>query len=185
MVTQRRIEANPAQLKAILESSAPAYRKGVQQLTGRLAALGRFISRFTDRLKHFFITFKGANQAEWNEECDKALTMIKQYLAEPPVRTSLEADETLFVYLAVSDVSVSTALFKEYENRKQRPVFFISKSLADAETRYNHLELATLALRVATKKLRPYFQAHPIVVLTDLPLRSTIHKPDLSERMAR
>ena len=63
--------------------------------------------------------------------------------------------------------------------------FFVSKSLANAETRYSHLEQAALALRVATKKLRPYFQAYLIVVLTDLPLRSTIHKPDLSERMAR
>ena len=31
----------------------------------------------------------------------------------------------------------------------------------------------------------PYFQAHPVVVLTDLPLRGTIHKPNLSGRMAR
>ena len=46
MVTQRGIEANPTQLKAILESSAPNSRKGVQQLTGRLAVLGLFISRF-------------------------------------------------------------------------------------------------------------------------------------------
>ena len=44
MVTQRGKEANPAQLKAILESPAPAFRKGVQQLTGRLAALGQFIA---------------------------------------------------------------------------------------------------------------------------------------------
>ena len=80
---------------------------------------------------------------------------------------------------------MSAALFKEDENRKQRPVFFVSKSLASVETRYSHLELAALAFRLATKKLRPYFQAHPIVVLTDLPLRSTIHKPDLSRRMAR
>ena len=45
MVTQRGIEANPTQLKAILESPALASRKGVQQLTGWLTALGRFISR--------------------------------------------------------------------------------------------------------------------------------------------
>ena len=45
MVTQRGIEANPTQLKAILESQAPASRKLVQQLTGRLAFLGRFIFR--------------------------------------------------------------------------------------------------------------------------------------------
>ena len=185
MVTQRGIEANPAQLKAILESPAPASRKEVQQLTGRLVALGQFISRFTDRLKPFFATLKGANRTECNEECDEALTAIKQYLAEPPILASPEAGETLFVYLAVSDVSVSAALFKEDENKKQRPTFFVSKSLADAETRYNHLELVALALRVATKKLRPYFQAHPIIVLINLPLRSTIHKHDLSERMAR
>ena len=64
-------------------------------------------------------------------------------------------------------------------------MFFVNKSSSDVETRYSHLEQAALALRVTTKKLRPYFQAHPIVVLTDLPLRSTIHKPDLFGRMAR
>ena len=183
MVTQRGIEANPAQLKAILESPTPSSRKGVQQSTGRLAALRRFISRFTDHLKPFFVTLKGANQAGWNEECDEALKTIKQYLAEPLVLASLEAGETLFVYLVVSDVLVSAALFKENDNIKQRPVFFVNKSLVDAEARYSHLEQAALALRVATKKLRPYFQAHPIVVLIDLPLRSTIHNPDLSGRM--
>ena len=75
-------------------------------------------------------------------------------------------------------------MFKEDENIKQRLVFFVSKSLTDSKTRYNHLKQAALALWIATKKLYLYFQAHPIVVLTDLPLRSTIHKLDLSERMA-
>ena len=64
MVTQRGIESNLAQLKAILESLAPSSRKGVQQLTERLAALRRFISLFTDRLKPFFATLKGTNRAE-------------------------------------------------------------------------------------------------------------------------
>ena len=141
-----------------------------------MAALGRFISRFTDCLKSFFVTLKGANRAEWNEECDEALTAIKHYLAESPVLASPEAGKTLYVYLAVSDVLVSVALFKEDENRKQRPVFFVNKSLADLETRYSHLEQAALVLWVATKKLCPYFQAHPIIVLTDLSFRSTIHK---------
>ena len=53
-----------------MESQTPTSRKGVQQLTDRLAALGRFISRFTDRLKPFFTTLKGAKQTGWNMECD-------------------------------------------------------------------------------------------------------------------
>ena len=157
----------------------------VQQLTGRLAALGRFISWFTDLLKPFFATLRGVNQARWNEECDQALVAIKRYLAEPLILASPEADETFFLYLAVSDVAVSAALFKDCEDRSQRLVFFVSKSLADTETRYTHLEQTALALWMAAKKLHPYFQAHLIVVLTNLPLRSTIHKPELSGRMTR
>ena len=185
MVTQRGIEANAAQLKGILESPAPSSRKGVQQLIGRLAALRQFISRFTNYMNPFFATLKGVDRAGWNEESDQALVAIKHYLAESLVLASLEAGETLFMYLVVFVIAVSVVLFKEGEDGRQRPMLFVSKSLADAETRYNHLEQAALSLRTIAKKLCLYFQAHPIVVLTNLPLRSTIHKLDLSRRMAR
>ena len=185
MMTRRGTEASPAQLRAILESSAPSSRKGVQQLTGWLAALGRFISRFTDRLKPFFSILKETNRAGWNEECDLAFTQIKQYLAQPPIFASPDVGKTLFVHFAVSEVAVSAALFKENNDGRQKPLFFVSKSLVDAETRYSHLEQAALGLRIAAKKLYPYFQAHPIMVLTDLPFRSTLHKPNFSGRMAR
>ena len=184
MVTQRGIEANLTQLKAILQSLAPSSKKGIQQLTGRLAALGPFISRFMDHLKPFFATLRGANWAEWNEECDRAFMAIKQYLTEPPILVSPKIGDTLYLYLAASDIAVSAALFKECGDAKLKHVLFVSKSLTDAETIYSHLERATLALRTTAQKLRPYFQAHPVVVLTDLPLRGTIHKPDMSGRMA-
>ena len=129
------IEANLSRLKAILESPALSSRKGVQQLTGRLAALGRFISWFTYLLKPFFSTLRGASRAGWNKECDRAFIQI-----EPPILASPDTGETLFVYLAISKIAVSAALFKENEVGKQRPIFFISKSLADVKTRYSHLE---------------------------------------------
>ena len=82
---------------------------------------------------------------------------IKQYLAEPPVLAITEVGEILFVYLVISDIAVSAALFKENADGTYRLVFFVSKSLANIETRYNHLEQAALALWVTTKKLHPYF----------------------------
>ena len=147
MVTQRGIEANPAQLKAILQSPDPSSKKEIQQLTGWLAALGRFISRFTDRLKPFFTTLRGASRAEWNEECDREFVAIKQYLTELSILVSPKAGDTLYLYLAASDIAISSALFKECGDAKLRPIFFVSKSLTDAETRYTHLERAALALR--------------------------------------
>ena len=145
------------QLKAILQSPAPSSKKEIQQLIGRLAALGRFISRFTDRLKPFFNTLRRPNWAEWDKECDQAFVAIKSYLIEPPILASPEARDILYLYLAASDVAVSAALFKECGDTKLRPVFFISKSLTDVETRYTHLERAALALRTTAQKLRPYF----------------------------
>ena len=122
MVTQMGIEANLVQLKAILQSPAPSSKKGIQQLIGRLAALRHFISWFTDRLKPFFTTLRGANRAKWNEECDRAFVAIKQYLTEPPNLVILEAGDTLYLYLASSDVAVSDALFKECGDARLRPV---------------------------------------------------------------
>ena len=162
-----------------MESQTPTSRKGVQQLIGWLAALGWFISCFANRLKPFFTTLKGAKLIGWNKECDQAFMAIKQYLTKPPILASPEAGNTLYLYRVVSDVSISAALFKEDENQKQRLVFFVRKSLSEAR-----LEQATLALCVVAKKLCHYFQAHLIVMLTNLPLRSTIHKPNLSGRMA-
>ena len=57
---------------------------------------------------------------------------IKQYLTEPPILASSEAGDMIYLYLAVSEVSVSVALLKEDENQKQRLIFFISKSLFEA-----------------------------------------------------
>ena len=184
-MASRGIEANPIQCKSIMDSQIPTSRKGVQQLTGWLAALGRFISRFIDRLKPYLITLRGAKMANWNEECDQAFMAIKQYLTKPPILDSPAAGDTLYLYLVISEASVSATLFKENENKKQRPIFFVRKSLSEEETRYTHLEQAALALRVVAKQPHPYFQAHPIVVLTNFPLRSTIHKPDLLGRMVQ
>ena len=69
-MTQRGIEVNPIQLRAIMESHTPTTRKGVQQLTGRLATLGQFIARFIDRLKLFFTTLKRAKKTGRDKECD-------------------------------------------------------------------------------------------------------------------
>ena len=101
-----------------MDSQIPTFRKRVQQLIGRLAALGRFISRFTDRLKLSFIALRGVKRVGWNEECDQAFMTIKQYLIEPPIMASPKAGDTLYLYLAVSEVSASVALLKENENQK-------------------------------------------------------------------
>ena len=91
--------------------------------------------------------------------------------------------EVLLLYLAVSKHAVSTVVARE-EGTKQLPIYYVSKALLDAETRYSHLEKLALALMDAARKLRPYFQAHQIVVVTSFPIKLVLHKPEVSGKWA-
>ena len=84
-------------------------------------------------------------------------------------------EEVLYAYLVVTNHAVSLVLI-QVDSEVQRLVYYIRKSLQDAETRYSHMEKAILALVHITRKLPHYFQAHTMVVLTQLPLQAVLQK---------
>ena len=97
--------------------------------------------------------------------------------------SSPAADEVLYAYIAVAPHAVSLVLIRE-DNGLQRPVYYVNKSLHEAEIRYSPLEKAILAVVHASRKLPYYFQAHTVVVLTQLPLKSVLRTADYTGRIA-
>ena len=85
--------------------------------------------------------------------------------------SSPELDEVLFAYIAVAPYAVSLVLIR-VDNGIQRLVYYVSKSLHETEVRYLLLEKAILAVVLGTRKLPHYFQAHIVVVLIQLPLKT-------------
>ena len=67
----------------------------------------------------------------------------------------------------------------------QRPIYYVSKRLLDAETKYPELEKLALALMVASRELRPYFHAHSIEVLTNYPLSQVLQKSEASGKLLK
>ena len=115
MVSQKGIEANLDKIKAILEMQPPKTTKEIQRLTGRVAALNRFMSRSTDKWLPFFKTLKKA--FVWTEECHQAFEELKRYLTEPPLLNPSKQGEELYLYLVISPTAVSSALIREEERR--------------------------------------------------------------------
>ena len=173
MVTHRGIEVNPDQIKAINNLQSPRNPKEVQKLTGMAAALNRFISRSADRCRPFFLLINKWKGFEWTEECVIAFQQLKDYLARPPIMSSPEPDKVLFVYIAVAPYAVSLVLIR-VDYGVQRPVYYVSKSLHKAEVRYLPLEKAILAVVLGTRKLPHYFQAHTVIVLTQLLIKAIL-----------
>ncbi|XP_056850784.1 uncharacterized protein LOC130500096 [Raphanus sativus] len=100
IVSHRGIEANPEQVRAIQVIPSPRNVKEVQRLTGRMAALSRFISRLSDKSHAFFETLKDPKDFQWTDKC-----------------------EVLLLYLAVSEHAVSAFLVRE-DGRKQHPIYY-------------------------------------------------------------
>ena len=157
--------------------------QGVQVLTGMLDALNRFISKFADRCRPFYQLLKKWKGFQWDEECDKAFRDLKEYLTQAPMLTAPDPGEDLFMYVSMSNHVVSVVLLKD--RGTQQLVYYISKTLVDAETRYLHLEKLVLALVHATRKLPHYFQARTVFILTEYPLQSLLRRSDFTGQIAK
>ena len=108
---------------------------------------------------------------------------MKTYLLSPPLLSPSQLGEELFLYLAISSAVVSATLVRE-EDRVQKPVYHIGQALRGIKERYSPVEKLTFALVTAARKLKPYFQAHTIIVLTDKPLRPAMSNLEIVRRMA-
>ena len=98
--------------------------------------------------------------------------------------SSPEPDEVLFAYIVMAPYSVSLVLIR-VDCDVQRPVYYVSKSLHEAEVRNLPLEKAILAIVFGTRKLPHYFQAHTVVILTQLPLKAILRSTDYIGRVAK
>ncbi|KAK2991305.1 hypothetical protein RJ640_024570 [Escallonia rubra] len=177
MISERGIEANPEKIQAIQEMVAPRRVKEIQILTGRIAALSRFLSKSAERCLPFFKALKNIKNFEWTDECQTSFDKLKEYLTSPPLLSKPLPGEDLFLYLAVSESAVSAVLIREQDGR-QLPIYYVSKILQGAEQRYPNTEKLAFALLIAARSF-----SHTMVVLTDKPLSRILHKPDLSGRL--
>ena len=82
---------------------------------------------------------------EWTEECAQAFQQLKEYFSQPPIMSNLGTDEVLFAYITVAPHAMSLVLIR-VDNSRQRPVYYVSKSLHEAKIRYLPLEKAILAV---------------------------------------
>ena len=183
MLTDRGIEANPDKCATIIAMRSQTSVKEVQQLTGRMAALSRFVSA-GEKGHPYFQCLKRNSRFAWTDKCEATFLKLKEYLATPPELCKLVAGVPLRLYFAVTERAISSVLVQE-QDQVQRPIYFVSKALQGPETRYQSLEKAALAVVFSAKRLRHYFHSFTVVVMTNLPIQKVLQKPDVAGRMVR
>ena len=94
-----------------------------------------------------------------------------------------QPSEELFLYLAVSLATVSATLVRK-EERVQKPMYYTNRALRGAKERYPPTEKLAFALVTVACKVKPYFQAHTVIILTDKPLRRAVSNPEVAGQLA-
>jgi hypothetical protein len=201
LVSYRGIEANPEKIKAIEAMRPPARIKDIQKLAGSLAALSRFISRLAGRVLPFFKLLRKSGPFSWTEGEEQAFQELKQHLVSLPILVAPELRELLYLYIvaaaeAVSMVLVVESMAQEAQEPKgsgpatgvwtvQKPVYYDSEVLHEAKTRYLETHNLLCDVLVASRKLRHYFQAHRVVVVTSFLLRAILHNSNATGNIAK
>ncbi|GKA52654.1 reverse transcriptase domain-containing protein [Tanacetum coccineum] len=158
---------NEAEYEALIAGLRIAEKIGVQNLEvnvdSKLVA-NQVLSKVSGEITTIFQNFEKMHKKSdflWTEEAEAAFKQMKEHIAKLPMLTAPEEQEELIVYLAASKEAVSAVLMTEREAR-QMPIYFVSRALRGPEINYTAMEKLVLALVHASKRLRRYFQAHPI-----------------------
>ncbi|GJT30819.1 reverse transcriptase domain-containing protein [Tanacetum coccineum] len=181
------IKPCPDKVDAVLQLPSPRTIKEVQSLNGKLAGLNRFLSKSAEKSLPLFKTLKNCTKKSdfcWTSDAEKAFRELKQHLSKLPTLVAPRPQEELIMYLSASHGAVGAVLMTERDT-VQTPVYFISRALQGPELNYTPMEKLVLALVFAAKRLQRYFQAHPIAVITNQPIKQIISRPDVAGRLQK
>ena len=155
-----------------------------------MALLSRFISRLGEKALPLYHLLKKTDKFVWSEAADAAFKELKRAMATTPVLAPPTPGEPMLMYIAASNRVVSVVLVVEREEAGkqrsvQRPVYYLSEVLSQSKQNYPHYQKLVYGVYMATKKLKHYFQEHPIKVISDAPLADIIGNKDATGRVAK
>jgi len=182
LITERGIKANPDKCAEIIGMGRLVSVKEVQQLTGHMTALSRFLSASGDKGYPYFQCLKKNNRFVWTRECEETFIKLKEFLASPSVLCKPLSGTPIRLYFAVTERTISTVIVQE-QDRIQKSVYFVSKVLQGPETQYQAIEKASLAVVFTARRILHYFQSFTVIVMTEIPIHKVLQQLDITGRM--
>jgi ribonuclease HI len=186
LVHNRGIDVDPAKASAIATMRPPTSHKELKSFLGRLSYIRRFIPGLAAVTSTFSRLLKKGVSFNWSAECQEAFERIQAIMTKLPTVCAPIAGKPLRLYLASNSQAIGALVAQENGQGVEQPVYYVSRGLKDTETRYSVAERACLALVYASQRLRHYFLAHKIQLMTKShPIRSLLQRPVLSGRLAQ
>uniref|UniRef100_A0A2N9IB95 RNA-directed DNA polymerase n=1 Tax=Fagus sylvatica TaxID=28930 RepID=A0A2N9IB95_FAGSY len=186
LVHQRGIDVDPTRASAIATMKPPTTHKELKSFLGKLSYIRRFIPGLAAVTSAFSPLLKKGASFHWSTECQEAFEKVQNIMTKLPTVCAPISGKPLRLYLASNSQAIGALIAQENDNGVEQPIYYVSRTLKDAESRYSGAERSCLALIYASQRLRHYFLAHKVQLMTKShPIRSLLHRSVLSGRLAQ
>jgi hypothetical protein len=190
IVSQRGIKANPSKIKAIEALEPPTELKDVQKFAGCLALLSWFVNRLREKAMLLYQLMKKTDHFVWSQCTDDAFNKLKRALSTVPVLATPALREPMLLYIAATPQVVNIVIVVErIEEGKELPVqrlvYYLSEVLTLSKQNYPHYQKIMYGMYMVAKKLKHYFEEHPIMVVSTTLLSEIIGCKDATGRVAK
>jgi ribonuclease HI len=152
--------------------------------------MSRFISQLDEKGLPLYRLLKKHERFSWTVKAQETLDKLKATLSHAPILMPPQDGEPLYLYVAATTQVVSVVIVVERAEEGhalpvQWPVYYISEVLSEIKTRYPQIQKLLYAVVLARRKLRHYFETHPVTIVSSFPLGEIIWSPDAAGRIAK
>jgi hypothetical protein len=186
IVSKDGIKIDPKRVEAIDTINFPRNVKEIQSFLGKINFLRRFIPNFAEIVKLITDMLKKDSEVKWTSEAKASFQRIKKVISEAPVLASPDYTKEFLIFSFASEHTIAVVLLQKNEESFERPIAFFSKSLRDAELKYDILEKQAYAMVKSLKAFRTYvLHSKVIAYVPSSSVKDILVQPDNDGRRGR
>jgi hypothetical protein len=186
IVSKEGIKVDPKRVEAIDTINIPRNIKEIQSFLGKINFLRRFIPNFAEIIKLITDMLKKDNQVKWTTEAKASFERVKKSIGEAPVLANPDYTKEFLIFSFTSEHTIAVVLLQKNEEGFEQPISFFSKSLRDAELKYDILEKQAYAMVKALKDFRTYVLHSKIIAYVPTSIvKDILVQPDSDGKRGR
>jgi hypothetical protein len=183
IVSTEGVRIDPSRVEAIQTLSLPRSKKEVQSFLGKVNFLRRFVSNFSELVKHITTMLRKGNEVKWVVGPRESFDRIKKALTEAPVLISPDYSKDFLIFSFASFDTVVVVLLQKNVEGLEKPISFFSRALRDTEIKYDIMEKYAYALVKALKDFRVYVLHSKIIAyVPSASVKDILIQPDIDGR---
>ena len=184
-ISERGIEVDRAKVETIEKLLPPSSVKGIRSFLGHAGFYRRFIKDFSKIAKPLSNLLVQGAPFEFDDQCLQAFLFLKQKLVSAPTVVVSDWNLPFELMCDASDYAIKAVLGQK-KDITFKVIYYVSRTLNDAQLNYATTEKELLAIVFAFDKFQPYLMGNRVIVHTDhSAIKYLMTKKDTKPRLIR